>query len=535
MARLFFDWRRVLVYSHRWLGIAGCLLFIAWFVSGVVMMYARMPSLSAEERLMRIPALDLSTARVEPSAALATTGLAPRTARMAMLGDRPVYQFSAGANWATVYADTGEQVTELSQADTLTLARAFVPEHAATIHLNATLLDSDQWTLSSALRPLMPLHRFSLGDAAGTDLYISALTGEAVMKTTRRERVWGYLGAVLHWLYFTPFRRDTALWVNTIVYLSIAGSLMCLSGIVWGLWRFSPSSRFRLKRVPARSPYAGMMKWHHYAGLIFGLTTFTWIFSGLMSMTPWDWSPGNAPTRAQREVVSGGPFGLDGLTLDGIRRGVGQITAEFAPKEVEVVQFRGERFLLAYRAPLSAEEIRWGNTDLPAFVAPQTLEHRFVSLSAEPGEPFTRFKGDEFLVLASDVMPGVTVTDARWLEDYDSYYYSRSGALSLPVLRVQYDDPVQTWLYFDPFRGAVVQKEERLSRLERWLYHGLHSLDFPFLYYRRPLWDVVLILLSIGGIVSSATTVLPAVRRLRGHLRRLNGRRPGAADTPASR
>ena len=44
---------RVLVYTHRWLGIAGCLLFIGWFISGVVMMYARMPGLASEERLGR--------------------------------------------------------------------------------------------------------------------------------------------------------------------------------------------------------------------------------------------------------------------------------------------------------------------------------------------------------------------------------------------------------------------------------------------------------------------------------------------------
>ena len=54
-----FDWRRILVYTHRWLGITGSLLFVAWFVSGIVMMYARMPRLSAEERLMRAPVLDL--------------------------------------------------------------------------------------------------------------------------------------------------------------------------------------------------------------------------------------------------------------------------------------------------------------------------------------------------------------------------------------------------------------------------------------------------------------------------------------------
>ena len=45
------------------------MLFVSWFVSGIVMMYARMPGLRAEERLMRLPALDLSTARVAPAEA----------------------------------------------------------------------------------------------------------------------------------------------------------------------------------------------------------------------------------------------------------------------------------------------------------------------------------------------------------------------------------------------------------------------------------------------------------------------------------
>ena len=54
--------RRVLIYMHRWLGIAGGVLFAAWFASGLVMMYARMPSLSPAERLYRLPLLDLSTA-----------------------------------------------------------------------------------------------------------------------------------------------------------------------------------------------------------------------------------------------------------------------------------------------------------------------------------------------------------------------------------------------------------------------------------------------------------------------------------------
>ena len=71
---------------------------------------------------------------------------------------------------------------------------------------------------------------------------------------------------------------------------------------------------------------------------------------------------------------------------------------------------------------------------------------------------------------------------------------------------------------------AGARKEERLSRINRWLYHGLHSLDFPFLYYRRPLWDIVVIVCSIGGIILSATTIATAWRRVRRHGRRLTSR-----------
>jgi len=116
-------------------------------------------------------------------------------------------------------------------------------------------------------------------------------------------------------------------------------------------------------------------------------------------------------------------------------------------------------------------------------------------------------------------MPDVPIEGVYWMTEYDPYYYSRNGSLNLPVLRVRFGDPQQTWLYLDPRRGAIVRKEERLSRLNRWLYHGLHSLDFPFLYYKRPLWDVIVIVLSLGGIALSVTTMWAAYRRLRRGMR----------------
>lgn len=40
-----------IVLSHRWLGIAFCLLFAMWFASGIVMHFVPFPSLTEVERL----------------------------------------------------------------------------------------------------------------------------------------------------------------------------------------------------------------------------------------------------------------------------------------------------------------------------------------------------------------------------------------------------------------------------------------------------------------------------------------------------
>ena len=104
-------------------------------------------------------------------------------------------------------------------------------------------------------------------------LYVSAQSGDVVLRTTARERFWGYLGPVTHWVYFTPLRKNGSVWSEFIIWSSLIGCVMCVTGLVWGLWRYSPRSRFRLKRVPSQSPYSGMLKWHHYAGLLFGVIT----------------------------------------------------------------------------------------------------------------------------------------------------------------------------------------------------------------------------------------------------------------------
>jgi len=473
---------RILVYTHRWLGIALGVLFVVWFVSGIVMMYARMPELSTTERLARLPAINSAHIRTVPPAP--AEGDITRLT-IGTLEGRPVFRVTARGRTDLVFADTGDALAPVDADQAIRIARAFLGG-ATEVHYDAKLTDADQW--SFGIRGRMPVHRIAADDAAGTRLYVTENGGEVVLKTTASGRFWGWTGAVLHWLYFAPFRRHAALWNDTIVWVSIAGTVMCLVGVVWGMWRLAPIRGYRLRDHRQWSPYAGWMRWHHYAGLIFGIVTTTWIFSGLLSMDPWDWHPSTAPTREQRSRVADGSIASPDLSVDKLRTVIDAFKPDH-PKEIEITRFHGRYYAIAGTGIVSFDAPQFGARDqLPA---------------------------DLIVGAASVAMAGVPIDGMTWLDRYDAYYYDRDGALSLPVLRVRYADPQQTWLYFDPKRGTIARKEERLTRLNRWLYHGFHSLDFPFLYYQRPLWDVVVIGLSIGGIVLSATTLSASWRRVK--------------------
>ena len=71
--------------------------------------------------------------------------------------------------------------------------------------------------------------------------------------------------------------------------------------------------------------------------------------------------------------------------------------------------------------------------------------------------------------------------------------------------------------------SQVVARIHRFDRVERWLYNGLHSLDFSFWYNRRPLWDIGVLTLMLGGLASSAIGFCLGIKRLRRDLTRLSG------------
>jgi len=177
-------------------------------------------------------------------------------------------------------------------------------------------------------------------------------------------------------------------------------------------------------------------------GPAFGRRTLTWMFSGPWSMSPWNGSPSTAPTLAQREAVSAGPLNPGDVSLPALQKALAAFGVA-TPKEVDLIRFRGHHYLRAAAGLVAVDEVA-------------------------PG-PYEMFDADDMLGAARDAMPGVSIEGVYWMTEYDAYYFSRRGELSLPVLRVRYGDPQRTWLYLDPRQGAIVRKEEQRSRLN-WIH-----------------------------------------------------------------
>lgn len=551
--RKLLDWRKLLIYSHRWLGIVITAMFLVWTLSGVVLMYYGHPQVTMGERLLRLEPLDFSKATITPAEAAAKANIKPYRVRLSMYNGRPVYHLTRVSigNWSTVYADTGEILANMSREQALEWMKRFAPEYGSTMTYDAYLEGPDEYTRIPTMAGFAPLHRIAMNDAAGTEYYISEKSNDIVQKTDRRGRILAISGYILHNLFFF---RQRAWWTTMLDWVAWTAMVMTLTGVVLGIWRIALKPRFRHKGVPSYTPYSSWMKWHHYAGLIFGLFAVSWILSGMIPISTFPvagWtdvskrvesngegfimgnptvSPRSTMTKEMVRAITGGPLNLKPLELANVRTAVAKVQEKFAPKELELIQFRGEPYFIAYQPPTTKEQAEhWNaNNSINAVNLPQDNPHLFVSV-LHPDKGVTTSFGKEVMEQASrEAMPNVPIVDSQWMTDYDDYYHQTTTSFELgrhkpayvlPVLRVRYNDENQTWLYLTPSLAQMV-KFDKLDRANRWLYYGLHAMDWPGLFNRRPLWDIVTIALLVGLGAISVTTLLPAYRRLKRHAAR---------------
>src|SRR5262249_4473509 len=152
---------------------------------------------------------------------------------------RPVYRFGRGS---MVYADTGEEQLEVPREMRDRIASSWTGQPAAAASVEP-VEEVDQWTLQGGFRNLRPVWKYAW--PSGEQVYVSEATGEVAQYTTTASRLGAYVGAIPHWLYFTPLRKNGPLWSRIVIWTSGIGTIAALLGIAVGVWMYSPRKRYR--------------------------------------------------------------------------------------------------------------------------------------------------------------------------------------------------------------------------------------------------------------------------------------------------
>lgn len=494
---------RYLYLGHRWLGIFMSCFFAMWFFSGVVMMYVGFPHLTETERLNGLPTLQAE--QIKLPVTILTKNLSKETRieqlKLTSVLNRPAYLLKISDQpWHGIYADNGEFFNGFTKRQALNATEFFARQSRITTTniLYAEQLQQDQWSVSNSLEPYRPLHRIELGDAAGQQLYISALTGQVVRDTNHTERLWNWLGANLHWIYPVQLRKYPDLWSDVVIWLSLLGLISLITGSVIGILRLRVKKPYR---NTSYTPYRGVMKIHHILGLSFLLFLSTYLFSGLMSMNPWDIFTDKKDFSAQlhRYQTNGNPMQPDNaLTTTGAL----QQTLISNPQ---------------------VKEVYWHWLGGKAYSVIHTSSQRIIVPS----------NNTEISILAEQIqrilptlIPDSAIESQQLLDEYDLYYYSHhERPRPLPILRVKFNDDESSWFHIDPSSGELLEKLTSATRLQRWLFNALHSFDFSFLINHRPAWDILVIMLCSLGFLFSATSLTIAWRRLTFHTKKRNPKR----------
>lgn len=486
---------RTILFLHRYMAAAVGVLMTLWCLSGFVMMYQEYPSFTEEERLRTLQPLNLSECcalEVLPRDDAAVAGF-----RMEMLAGAPVLRSGGrfgppgagprgGPAALPIDLRTGQSVAELSNDEILGIAKRY-GERAGIGGQPRSMgvVAIDQWTIQSARRN-QPAHHIAFDDPAGTEIYINGASGEIFQDTDRGERMLAWLGAIPHWLYPTALRQNGPLWTQVVIWTSVVGTFLAATGLYVGVSRLRRSRDGKL-----RSPYRGWWYWHHMLGLFFGVLTLTWVFSGLMTMNPWGLLEGRGRGE-YREQLTGT------ANWSEVREFIANVSnsnelPEFV--QLRLVMFNQKFFMMAARPD--------GTTEL--------LDKSGARARIERAD-----------VESAIGRLGTPVKSFELMQEEDSFYYGHKRAAELPVYRTILDDAEQTRIYINPSNGAF-RTVDANGRWGRWIRNGLHGIDFAGI-RKRPVWDIVVLLLLAGVTAVCVTGTWMALKRVRADYRKLQAR-----------
>ncbi|WP_245653428.1 PepSY domain-containing protein [Sphingomonas pituitosa] len=486
----------MLVWFHRWIGIATCLIFAAWFASGAVMLFQPFPSLPHAAQMALQAPITAPADLMAPARAAATVSGA-ETLRLVQRAGRPAYVVEGGGAVQAIDARTGALLPPLSRAQALAEARRLFGPTAST----TAPFEHDQWVVHNRFDPARPFYRLDANDAQGTQLYLSARSGELLQRTSRSTRAWNWPGAVLHWVYVTPLRKDWRAWDASVWWLSLVCMLVAIAGMVLGIVRMVAARRLHPPRISFFR--RRWLRWHHLLGLGAGVFVLGWIFSGWLSMDHGRLFSRGTPTGAQAQAYAGCSLAQLLRQVDATR-----LVARPVP-EISVTPLACRPVLTRSAADGSVERVDGAGRRIDDATM-RTLVLRAVAA----GWPQASAAG------VQPVDPDAT--------------YALAEGWPRSAWRIALAAPAAPDLYVDGNSGRLLTVMDSSRAAYAWVYYALHTGNVPGLSTRPTLRRLLLLLPLAAGFLFSVTGVVLGWRRLRATAfrssdGRVRGRAPSAA------
>lgn len=529
--------KRLLFLVHRWAGVALALFMTLWFFSGLVILYsvqmnqtrpqqlAHAEPLLAEAGWLSLGEAWERSAAARKQAAAATrsaTAAAPEAgkesatrvgnsiteARLLRHAGQPQWlvEDTSGKRFAISAIDGSLQETSAETAGRIAEQWVNGDANGRQVTPVRFLETIDKPMIVRNQDALRPFHHFAVDDGSGSELYISAKSGDVVHASTRLERGLYWAGNWLHFFRFLDLTGWSESRAEILMWSVIAAFVACLTGLIVGWLRWRPGLFGKATYAEGRvHPYrAFWFRWHFWAGLIGGTFATLWALSGFFSGNTWKLFTPATPSR--EELVRYYGNGLPAAARD------------WKPE-------------VPSGAAANAVELSWRRLGDQAVLLAYQRNGQRQALAASAGSFGSVTLGDAVKRLAGDK---VNATQSL-LSEYDSYYYLRHGRGSydrpLPVVRVDLDDEVGTRFYLDPQDGRLLLRQDNSRRAYRWLFNALHYWDIGSLYV-RPAWDAWMLLWIGFGLVLSVSSLFIGWKRLKVTFRPKNKRRSGVAASP---
>ncbi|WOJ91150.1 PepSY-associated TM helix domain-containing protein [Methylocapsa polymorpha] len=520
--------KRLLFLVHRWVGVVLALFMLLWFSSGLIIAFSGSVTQSRGQQLAHSETLSPEAGWLSLGEAWTRSSKA-RDGRLRDEGARELENAAAEApenrRWGRgensivdarllhsggephwlVEDDLGRrfsisaidgELQEFSVEQARRIGEQWLANNKSGPGPSPAIAYLDTLDATSSLRnyqALKPFHRFAVNDGEGTELLISARSGEVLQAASRLERGLYLAGDWLH--LFRPLDALGAgeLRRTVLTWTGFAAACAGLTGLIIGWLRWRPGWFGKPTYSQGRAqPYrAFWLRWHFWSGLIGGAFAMLWASSGFLSTNPGQiFSPLTASNEELARYLGGE-----------------------AP--AAAMNWRPER-LSSTADGAEVVELGWRRLGDQAVLLAYTRDGRRLPQTVAGA---TAQFDDRALLAAVQRLAGPTQIAEQTLQrDYDSYYYPNhhQGSIEkpLPVVRVELADAGHTHLYVDPQDGRLLLKQDSSRRAYRWLYNAAHHWDFGWL-YRHPLWDVWMATWIAFGLVLSVSSVVIGWRRLR--------------------